>query len=34
MKYKVTYTESAKKDLKSIFGYISKKLLAPGNLST
>ena len=31
MKYKVTYTESAKKDLKSIFGYISKKLLAPEN---
>lgn len=31
MKYKVTYTEGAKKDLKSIFGYISKKLLAPGN---
>ena len=31
MKYKVTYTEGAKKDLKSIFGYISKKLLAPEN---
>ena len=31
MKYKVTYTESAKKDLKSILGYISKKLLAPEN---
>ena len=31
MKYKVIYTESAKKDLKDIFEYISKKLLAPGN---
>ena len=31
MKYEVTYTEGAKKDLKSIFGYISEKLLAPGN---
>lgn len=31
MKYKVTYTEGAKKDLKGIFGYISEKLLAPGN---
>ena len=31
MKYKVTYTEGAKKDLKSIFGYISEKLLAPEN---
>lgn len=27
MKYEVTYTEGAKKDLKSIFGYISEKLL-------
>lgn len=31
MKYKVIYTEGAKKDLRNIFGYISEKLLAPEN---
>ena len=31
MKYKVTYTAAAKKDLRNIFRYISVRLLAPQN---
>ena len=31
MKYRVTYTAGAKKDLKNIFRYISERLLAPQN---
>lgn len=31
MKYKVTYTAAAKKDLRNIFRYISERLLAPQN---
>ena len=31
MKYKVTYTAAAKKDLRNIFRYISEKLLSTQN---